>query len=83
MSELRRGKSLTDTCPKCDSLLYLDEWVGWVWVCVQCGSEHRQATDEEIVAEQAAIWGQNAGDRARDEEETWPGPEKDSPSPER
>lgn len=35
-------------CPKCKNEMIIDEWAGWIWVCVNCDYAGRKATDKEI-----------------------------------
>lgn len=35
-------------CKKCGSIMFIDEWNGWVWTCPICDAVGRKATKEEI-----------------------------------
>ena len=35
-------------CPKCESVLIVDFWCGWIWYCFNCDYEGRKATEKEI-----------------------------------
>jgi len=35
-------------CSKCKAEMIIDEWEGWIWICINCGHEGREATNEEI-----------------------------------
>jgi ribosomal protein L37AE/L43A len=34
-------------CVLCDSQVFLDEWAGWIWTCINCGHDF-PANGEEI-----------------------------------
>ena len=35
-------------CEQCGTEMYIDSWMGWIWICVICGNKGRKATEEEI-----------------------------------
>ena len=35
-------------CKKCGGEMYIDNWNGWRWECLNCSHEGRLATAEEI-----------------------------------
>lgn len=35
-------------CDKCEAVMVISEWDGWIWVCFHCDNIGRAATYEEI-----------------------------------
>ena len=65
-------------CDYCNSEMFIDEWNGWVWTCINCGYDELQATDEEIREYEKEIMDlrrysrvQPKGDISRPKEDVW------------
>ena len=39
-------------CEKCGIEMAIDTWSGWKWTCFECGTEGRDATEEEIIKQE-------------------------------
>ena len=42
-------------CPKCGTVMVIDEWDGWMWTCFHCDFVGREATYEECEAQRREI----------------------------
>jgi len=42
-------------CPKCGTVMVIDEWGGWAWTCFACDYIGREATDEECEAQRREV----------------------------
>lgn len=57
----------TKICPKCGALLFIDEWEGWIWRCLNCDYEGDKATAEEINELENEVWTKEEIEEAKKE----------------